>query len=129
MTKKELAKELAALKTEIASLKTELALKTEVASLKTELAHLRTEQRVKLKDEIDNLHKKMQAELEALKAAAGAKREEKKIKGKVQALEEKAAKATGKAKAAIEARMKNTPNESKKVATSVEEPKEVKPGN
>lgn len=116
MTRKELARELT-------------ALKTEIASLKTEMAHLRTEERVKLKDEIDNLHKKMYAELETLKAAAGPKREEKKIKGKVQALEEKAAKATGKAKAAIEARMKNTPNESKKVTTSVEEPKEVKPGN
>ena len=81
MTKKELARELTALKAEIASLKTEMALKAEIASLKTEMAHLRTEQRVKLKDEIDNLHKKMYAELETLKAAAGPKREEKRDQG------------------------------------------------
>ncbi len=129
MTKKELSRELAALKVEVAGLKAGMALKTEVADVKAELARLRTEEKVKLKDEIENLRKKTHAELEALKAASGPKREEKKIKGKVQALEEKAAKATGKAKAAIEARMTNTSNEPKKAATIVEAPKEVKSQN
>lgn len=129
MTRKEIAREVAALKAEVANLKAEMALKAELVALKTELAHFRTEQKVKLKAEIDNLNKKIHAELEARKAVAGAKREEKKIKGKVHALEDKAAKAKVEAKAAIDARMTNIRNETKKIVTGVEHPQESKPGS
>lgn len=67
------------------------ALKAEVADLKTEMAHFRAEQKTKLQAEIDSLQKKLHAELE--QAKQGSKRAEKDVKGKVQALEEKAAKA------------------------------------
>jgi molecular chaperone GrpE (heat shock protein) len=124
MTKKEVAKEMATLKAEVAGLKTEMALKAEVAGLKTEMAHLRAEQRATLKAEIDNLHKRLHAEFEQAKQRS--KRGEREAKGKVQALEEKAAKAQGEAKAAIEARMTNIRNRSKKSATSSQPPQESK---
>lgn len=96
------------------------ALKAEVANLKTEMAHLRVEQSSKLKVEIDNLHEKLHAELE--QAKQGSRREEKEAQSKVHALEEKAAKVKGEAKAAIEARMTNIRNRSKKSTATTTTP-------
>jgi hypothetical protein len=116
MTKKEVAREMAALKADVAALRTEMALKAEVAGLKTELAHLKAEQRATLKAEIDNLHKRLRAEFELAKQRS--RREEKDVKGKVQALEGKAVKAKRDAKAAIEARMASLRNKSKESTTT-----------
>lgn len=126
MTKKELTRELAALKADVAKLKAEMASKVEVASLKADLAHLKAEEKVKFKDEMANLNKKMHAELDAIKASGGPKAEEKKIKGKVQAFEEKAAKATEKAKATVETKIADAKAEAKKVASDAEGHKEAK---
>jgi len=78
------------------------ALKAEVALLKKEVTQLRTEQDAKLRAELDNLHKRINSELE--QAKQGAEREEKKTKGKVLSLEHRAARATGELKAGAEAR-------------------------
>jgi chromosome segregation ATPase len=114
MTKKELSREVN-------------ALKADVASLKAELGKLRTEQKVKLKEELENLHKKMHAEMEAVKAGSGVKRGEKKIKGKVQAFGHKATKAKDEAKAAIEARVTSIRSEPRNVVTNVDQPQMSKP--
>jgi hypothetical protein len=109
MGKKKLAKEVA-------------TLKAEVADLKKEMANLGKGQTAKLMSEIDNLNKKLHAELEQIKQ--GSKREEKEVK--VQALGKKAAKAKGEAKAAIEARTTKIQNKSKESTTSSEQQQEAK---
>src|SRR5437867_12886895 len=115
MGKKKIAKEVA-------------ALKAAVADLKKEIANLQASQAAKLKSEIENLDNQLHAEFEQIKHKS--KREEKQVKGKVQALGRKAAKAKGETKAATEARMTNTQNKSndeypkytKEYTTSFEEP-------
>ena len=104
------------------------ALKAEVAELKTEMAHLRTEQGAKLKAEIDSLSKKLHAEMEQTKRRS--KRGEREVKGQVHALEEKAGKATGEAKAAFEARVTRIRKRLRKPVASSEQPQAVaKPDN
>ena len=109
MGKKKIVKELA-------------ALKAAVADLKKEMANLQARQAAKLKSEIDSLDNKLHAEFEQIKQRS--KREEKQIKGKVQALGRKAAKAKGETKAATEARMTNIQNKSKESTTSFEQPQQ-----
>jgi hypothetical protein len=116
MTKKEVAKEVAALKADVAALRTEMALKAEVAGLKTEMAHLRAEQKATLKAEIDNLQKRLHAEFELAKQRS--KREQKEVKGKVHALEGKAVKAKREAKAVIQARMASLRDKPKESTTT-----------
>ncbi len=103
VTKKELAREIA-------------ALKLEVATLKSDVAHLRVEQKTNLKSEIDGLHKKLAAELAQAKEKS--KREEKDIKASVKDLKEKALKAKDEAKTVVEARVKSLREKPKAPATT-----------
>ncbi|MGA2385980.1 MAG: DUF1269 domain-containing protein [Candidatus Bathyarchaeia archaeon] len=79
------------------------AIKAEIAQLKAKQAKSRADQKTKLQTKIDDLNKKRQAKLEQAKQASKQRKKETKVK--VEALEEKAAKAKGEAKAAIEKRI------------------------
>ena len=115
MGKKKIVKELA-------------ALKAAVADLKKEMANLQARQAAKLKSEIDSLDNKLHAEFEQTKQRSK-REEEKQVKGKVQVLGRKTAKAKGETKvAATEARMTNIQNKTKESNTSFEEPQETKKG-
>ena len=78
-------------------------LKLEIAQLKAEHAQARAERKAKLQAKIDNLNTKLQSKLDQIKQRS------EQIKGetdaKVQALQQKAAKAQGDAKQAIDARI------------------------
>jgi uncharacterized membrane protein len=78
-------------------------LKADIAQLKAEQAHSRAEQKAKLQAKIDQLNEKLETTLE--QATQRYDQQEKEAKAKVQALEKKAAKAKGEAKASIEARI------------------------
>jgi len=79
------------------------AIKADIAQLKAEQAKSRADQKAKLQTKIDNLNKKLQTKLEQAKETS--KQQEKEAKAKVDALEKKAAKAKGDAKAKIEQRI------------------------
>jgi len=78
-------------------------LKQEIAQLKAELAQARAERKAKLQAKIDNLNTKLQTKLDQVKQRS------EQIKGetdaKVQALQQKAAKAQGDVKKALDARV------------------------
>jgi len=77
--------------------------KADIAQLKAELAQSRKEDKVNLQAKIDKLQGKLRAAQDQAKQRS--EQGEKEVKAKVQALEEKAAKARGVAKATIEARI------------------------
>jgi uncharacterized membrane protein len=88
------------------------SLRADIAQLKAEKARSRTEQKARLQAKIDKLHEKLNDKLE--QARQRSEQQEKETKAKINALEEKAAKAKGEAKAAIEARIASIRKESKK---------------
>jgi len=96
------------------------AIKADIAQLKAEQAKSRADQKAKLQTKIVNLNKKLQTKLAQAKPRA--EQQQKEAKAKVDALEKKAAKAKGEAKAAIEARIADIKERSKK---SLEEFKEL----
>jgi len=79
------------------------ALKAEIAELKAEQAQARADQKAKLQTKIDKLQEKVHAKLQKTKERSEQQRKE--AEAKIQALEKKAAKAKGEAKAALEARI------------------------
>jgi uncharacterized protein YjbJ (UPF0337 family) len=97
------------------------ALTAEVAALKTQMARLRTEQRSALRAGTGPLRKRLQAESE--KATPKPKGAVKEARVLAQTLGAKAAKAKGKTKSAIEARMESTRGQSPKPTKGVEQPR------
>jgi uncharacterized membrane protein len=79
------------------------ALRTEIEQLKVEHAQVRAEQKARLQAKIDNLNAKLQHKLD--KAKERSERIKSETETKVQALQKKAAKLQGDAKAAINARV------------------------
>jgi uncharacterized protein YjbJ (UPF0337 family)/regulator of replication initiation timing len=100
------------------------ALTAEVAGLKTQMARLRTEQKAALKAEAGSLNKRLQAESE--KAVLKPRLAAKEAKVVAQTIGEKAAKAKGETKSAIEARMKSARGQPPKPTRTVEQPEESK---
>ena len=88
------------------------AIKADITQLKAEQAKSRANQKVKLQLKIDNLNEKLRTKLEAAKLRS--MEQENEAKAKVEALEKKAAKAKGEAKAAIETRIADIKERSKK---------------
>ena len=78
-------------------------LKQEIAQLKAELAQARSERKAKLQTKINNLNTKLQTKLDQIKQRSEQIKEE--TDAKVQALQQKAAKAQGDAKKAIDTRI------------------------
>lgn len=79
------------------------SLREEIDELKAEHARARADQKARLQDKIDNLNSRLQNKLEQAKQRLAQIRSE--TEAKVQALEKKAAKAHGDAKAAMDARV------------------------
>lgn len=88
------------------------AIKADIAQLKAEQTKSRADQKAKLRTKIDNLNKKLQTKLAQAKQRS--EQRQKEAKAKVDALEKKAAKAKGDTKVAIEARIADIKERSKK---------------
>jgi uncharacterized membrane protein len=88
------------------------ALKANVAQLKVEQANSRAEEKAKIQLKIDNLNGMLHVKLE--QARQRSKQREEEATAKVEALEKKAAKAKGDAKAKIEARIAEIKEDYKK---------------
>jgi uncharacterized membrane protein len=78
-------------------------LRADIAQLKAEQAQARADQKAKLQAKIDKSQQKLQAKLQEAKQRSEQQRKE--AEAKIEALEKKAAKAKGEAKAAFEARI------------------------
>jgi len=78
-------------------------LRADIAQLKAEQAQARADQKAKLQAKIDKSQQKLQAKLQEAKQRSEQQRKE--AEAKIEALERKAAKAKGEAKAAYEARI------------------------
>jgi uncharacterized protein YicC (UPF0701 family) len=89
------------------------ALKADIAQLKAEQAKSGAEQKAKIQSKIDDLNKKLHVKFEQAKKRSEQQKEE--ARAKVQALEKKAAKARGEAKANIEARVADIKKKSKEM--------------
>ncbi len=87
------------------------ALKADIAQLKAEQAKSRIAQEAKIQLKIDDLNKRLHVMREQAKQRS--MQEQNEVKAKVEALEKKAAKAKGEAKANIEARIANIKEKSK----------------
>jgi len=85
------------------SAREEAELRSEIEALKAEQAQAHAERRAKLQAKIDHLNSRLQQKVEQHKARSEQMRRE--FETKVQALQQKAAKAQGDAKAAINARI------------------------
>jgi len=93
-------------------------LKADIAELKAEQAHARADHKAKLQTKIDKLQEKLHVKLQEAKQRS--EQEQKEAHAKVQALEKKAAKATGETKAALEARIASIRKEARKSAAHLD---------
>ncbi len=87
------------------------ALKADIAQLKAEQAKSKVEHKAKIQAKIDDLKKELRAKRDEAKKRSEQEQEESKTK--IEALEKKAARAKGEAKASIEARIANIKEKSK----------------
>lgn len=94
------------------------ALKADIAQLKTEQANARADQKAKLQAKIDKLQSQLNAKVAHAKQRL--EQREKETQAKVQSLENKAAKAKGDAKTALEARIAHLRKESTETSQKLE---------
>ena len=92
----------------------EAAIKADIAQLKAEQAKSRADQKAKLQKKIDDLNKKLQAKQEQAKQTS--KQREEEFKAKIAAMENKADKAKGDAKASIEANIADMKDRHRRVS-------------
>jgi DNA repair exonuclease SbcCD ATPase subunit len=93
------------------------ALREEIEQLKAEHAQARADQKAKLQAKIDNLNAKLQHKLEQAKQRSEQIKSE--TEAKVQALQKKAAKAQGDARAAMDARVARIREEYEQAASKL----------
>jgi uncharacterized membrane protein len=103
------------------------ALRADIAQLKAEKAKSGAEQKAKLQAKIDRLDEKLHAKLAQAKERSDL--EEKETQAKLQSLRQKATRARGETKAALEARMADIRNEANKVRAHIREGSEKVRGN
>ena len=93
------------------------ALRADIAKLKADMAHSRTEDKAKIKAKLDELHKELRATLAHAKRSSEKREED--TRARLHSLQEKAANASGEARARLEAQIADIRKESAKVHADV----------